>query len=88
MQSHGKTNHTGEQAMTNPNDPTSPVTLTNTDGRIRTWPGLTKREDFAKIIAAGLAASGIPSFGSYGELSERAVLLTDALIDALNKGKK
>lgn len=69
---------------TNPNEPANPISEEETDridAGVKIYSGLTKREHFAAMAMQGLLAAG----AHYSTLSEKAVVIADALIIELNK---
>lgn len=65
---------------TNPFDLVFPTEATNSYE-----PGLTKREYFAALALQGLLAAGRDHNSGQAGISEKAVLLSDSLINQLNK---
>lgn len=58
--------------------------VVNTEGYVREW-GLTKREYFAAMAMQGLLANEAHSYRTNLLLAEYAVIVSDELINALNK---
>lgn len=78
---------------TNPNDlaiPTNQV-VNDIDGNFMSTishAGLTKRELFVAMAMQGFLAEGAVMRGNLREIAESSVMASDALIEALNKGKE